>query len=636
MKIRLFFGFFLLCLVGQAQISDYSILSIPDSLKTKADAVIRFCKQEIDIHDERNMTIYFTKVITVLNESGDKYVDAYKFYSTDSKIKKISANVYNKFGIEILKYKKKDFSDESAVSGFYSDNRVKHLQFTPRGYPYTLKFEYVFETQTTAFIPKWYPIDGYYLSVQQNEIIVRNLKGTKAKFKETLFDSFPIKNLSDDTTIHYKIENFPAVKRESYSLNFENILPNLKVYLEEFTLKGYTSKGIKNWKDFGFWLRTNLYNSQLELSDETKQKVLELVKDETDPLKKAKLVYEYMQNRTRYVYVGIGIGGWQPTKAMDVDRLGYGDCKGLSNYTKALLDVAGVESNWVIVYAKTKRNFDNEFHGLQGNHMILNLPKLNHGKDVWLECTSQTIPFGFLSDFTDDREVLVLEKEGGVLKHTPKYEDKNNQQIITGNIVFDSQGNLISDLSIESKGLIYDDMYRKDSYTKTEINKFYKSRRWYYNENLKVNKYHFVNKKDSLSFTEDLNLTVENYASILGDEMIMRVNVFDMYRKSFKKQKNRRTPLLIRKGSVHKDYVDIKVPEGYSLTKLPQKKAIDSKFGRYWAEVKKKDETTLRYEREFYIKEGEYSKEDFNGFSSFLSKVRKYDNQKIVFNKNKS
>jgi hypothetical protein len=55
-----------------------------------------------------------------------------------------------------------------------------------------------------------------------------------------------------------------------------------------------------------------------------------------EPIMKAKLIYDYVQQKSRYVSIQVGIGGWKPMDASDVDRLGYGDCKGLTNYTKAL------------------------------------------------------------------------------------------------------------------------------------------------------------------------------------------------------------------------------------------------------------------------------------------------------------
>ncbi len=74
--------------------------------------------------------------------------------------------------------------------------------------------------------------------------------------------------------------------------------------------------------------------------------------------------------------------------------------KDLTNYTKALLDLVGVTSYYSHIDANSDEpvSFENDFASLeQGNHVILNIP--NKDKDVWLECTSQTMPFGFLGDF---------------------------------------------------------------------------------------------------------------------------------------------------------------------------------------------------------------------------------------------
>ena len=99
-----------------------------------------------------------------------------------------------------------------------------------------------------------------------------------------------------------------------------------------------------------------------------------MVKDVDNPIEKAKLVYEFVQNKTRYINVSIGIGGWQPIAANQVDKVGYGDFKGLTNYTKALLAAVGITSYYTLVYAKQKRNIDKDFETFQGNHAILNIP----------------------------------------------------------------------------------------------------------------------------------------------------------------------------------------------------------------------------------------------------------------------
>ncbi len=48
---------------------------------------------------------------------------------------------------------------------------------------------------------------------------------------------------------------------------------------------------------------------------------------------------------------------------------------------------------------------------------------------MWLECTTQTIPAGYLGDFTCDRYALLIDETGGHLVRTPKYGMKENVEI---------------------------------------------------------------------------------------------------------------------------------------------------------------------------------------------------------------
>src|SRR5690606_22075365 len=110
------------------------------------------------------------RIVTVLNENGNGYINAYKHYDPTTKIKSIQAVVFDSFGKEIKKIKKNDFRDVSAVSGgtLYSDSRLLYLDYTPTGYPYTIEFTSEVETSNTAFMTPWYFLDGYHVSTEES------------------------------------------------------------------------------------------------------------------------------------------------------------------------------------------------------------------------------------------------------------------------------------------------------------------------------------------------------------------------------------------------------------------------------------------------------------------------------------
>ena len=400
------------------------------------------------------------------------------------------------------------------------------------------------------------------------------------------------------------------------------------VGVNSFALKNVEGKA-DNWLEFGKWRYDFLKNGNDNLSEVVKQKALELVGDEKDPIKKAKIIYQFMQNKTRYISVQEGIGGWKPIPANQVDKVGYGDCKGLTNYTKALLDAVGVKSHYSVIWAgKEKRSVEKDFFGMQGNHVILNIP--NEGKDIWLECTSQTIPFGFLGDFTDDRDVLVVTPEGGVIKRTTSYKDDVNLQTISGEIELSATGDVKAKLKRVSKGIQYDDKSYLDGYTDEELIKKYKSKVWSYNNNLEVNTHQLENDKENVVFTEDLELSIKNFASINENEYLFRVNIFNRESYVPKRYRNRELPLKIRRGYKDVDQFTIKIPETYKLEYLPENRELTTKFGTYKISFEKIDESSFLYKKEISIKEGIHPKEDYKKYRSFRRSIAKSENLRIA------
>tara|TARA_B100000795_G_C22804069_1_gene443753 strand:+ start:1066 stop:2889 length:1824 start_codon:yes stop_codon:yes gene_type:complete len=602
---------------------------ISSELKEDANAVVRNSDIEITIEDVDKMIVSKTKIVTVLNKLGNADARISESYDNDTKITNLSAIIYDALGNQIKKYKERDFLDVSAVSGgtLYSDSRVKYINYTPITYPYTLVFKSEYKTSTTGFIPWWFPVNGYYVSVEKSTYTLKNPKGISWRKKETNFTDFNIEKNDSETALKYVLKNQKAYEYENSSVSPRVILPIVKVALNKFYLKGVYGEAT-NWEEFGKWMHKSLLQGRDVIDEVTKVKVLDLVKDAKNLEEKAKIVYQFMQNKTRYISVQVGIGGWEPIAARQVDKVGYGDCKGLTNYTKALLDIVGITSYYTVVYADEKRNLDKDFSSIQGNHVILNIP--NKEKDIWLECTSQTMPFGFLGDFTDDRDVLVVMPQGGVIKRTTTYKDIENFQKTDATVQLKIDGSLTSTLKRVSKGLQYDDKQGFVSLTEEDLIKRYKSNVWSYNNNLDVNSVAIKNDKENVIFTEDLNMSIKNYAAINQGEYLFRVNVFNRVVYVPKRYRTRKLPLKISQGYKDIDDLIIKIPEGYSLSNLPETKELSTKFGAYKITFTKVDETTFKYHKIMVIKEGVYSKEDYKLYRSFRRSVAKYENLRIA------
>jgi transglutaminase-like putative cysteine protease len=619
---------FLLASNLHSQEFNLSTFLIPQELSKNANAIIRNESLEVTIVDVDEMIVHQKKVITILNKSGDKHSSIYQHYDNDTKITKLSAFVYNQSGSEIKKYSKSKFIDVSAVSGgtLYSDSRVKFVDYTPISYPYTIVFESEYKTSSTGFIPRWFPMTDYYVAVEKSSYKLNNPKQITIRKKEKSFANYKVKDISSNFTINYLLENQSAIKKERLALPSRDFMPYLILAADDFSLKGTKGKA-SNWEEFGKWMYKSLLEGRDVINEPTKTEILELTKEIDDPIEKAKIVYDYVQNKTRYISVQVGIGGWEPIAASEVDKVGYGDCKGLTNYTKALLGVAGVTSYYTVVYAKEKRNLDKNFTSIQGNHVILNIP--NGGNDVWLECTSQIMPFGFLGDFTDDRDVLVITPEGGVIKHTPAYLNEQNSQTTKSEIQLLKNGDLTAKLVRVSKGTQYDNKFYRSELSEDDLYKGYKTRDWSYINNLEILSATLKNDEEKVVFTENLEISIKSYASINENEYLFRVNVFNKNNYVPKRYRERKLPLKIDRGYKDLDEFTIKVPEGYKISLLPESKELTSKFGTYKLSFEKKNDEEFTYKKTLFIKNGVYPKEDYKAYRSFRKSISKLENLRI-------
>ncbi len=614
---------------------DLSFFTISSAISDKANAVIQYSENTIELVRQDKMTIKRKAKITIYNDKADGLAELELYYDKRTRIGKVKMEFHNAVGKRLKKVSKKDFDDYAATgsSTLYSDNRVLYYRHIPTTYPYTVTYEYEIITQNTAFIPRWLPISNYDVGVVKSTYSFSFPNDFKIQKLEANLDDYDIHKNSAIGLLKYSISNIAPIKHETLSPHYSKILPNVRLASNKFELAGVKGTA-ETWSDFGKWMYNELLASQNNLSEETIAKIKEMVKGIDDPTERAKVIYEYVQNKTRYINVAIDIGGWQPMKTSDVDRLGYGDCKALTFYTKSLLDIADVPSYYSIVYAgsSSKNNIEKDIVCAQGNHAFLCLPR---EKDtIWLECTSQKVPFGLKNSFTDDRDILAMTAEGGKIVHTCTNKPKENLQQTIGHFILKNDASIEGTAEIISYGTQYSNhLYRYDGLSPDDLEKRIKNHFDHIN-NLSVSKIEVHNNKTEKRYEETLSFTAENYSTTNADKSILfNLNTLNRILYIPSKVRNRKTPFEILRGYKDSDTYTITIPDGYSITDLPAPKTIENQFGVYTMSVEKKDNSTLIYTRSMLLNKGLYPKEMYKDYRTFWKKINRLENIKIIISK---
>lgn len=609
----------------------YPVSEIAENLKKNASAVIRNESTVVEINKIDEIVYKNLSVITILNKDAISYSIPKIFYEKGDVISNVKVTIFDDKGAKMKSFSKSDFSDMAANSQgtFYSDNRVMALPYTPTSFPYTVEFSYEQKDQNTVFIPDFTPFDSYNISLQKSSFKIINKSGINLRSKtyDSPFQYAAVQIQDNGNEKLYTYQNIPAIDNAELVPNPQKILPKVSFSLDQFNLVG--KKGnITSWKDFGLWYHNNLLTPVSVSTPQIKSEIAALhLSGSTE--EKVKKIYQYMQSKTRYIFVALGIGGWQPMMPDEVQKKGYGDCKGLSNYMKTLLDEAGIPSYYAIINSNSSPiSFDVDFPKMAGNHVILVIP--TEKGNIWLENTSQDIAFNHLSYSTTDRNVLAVKSTGIDIMETPSYTSQQSKEKQVLTVQINPDKTITGKGKFSYTGNQYDFNLFYVSLSQKEKNDAVKSKFSHLNfENVEMN--NFTNNKDLASIDFDLNFKASNYSKAMGDSFIFRA--VPIYSSGFyHTDENRQLPFENR-FSYEDDYeIEYQIPTNYVVEEMPQNGLITSDFGTYLISfVKKEDKIIVK--RSVNIKKGIYSKEKYNEYVNFRKKIISADNSKILISK---
>lgn len=608
---------------------EYAVSRIAPALLKNASAVLRTEEMRFELVSTGKAVYKYRYVITILDESADKHAEYTEYYDKFRKIASIEGVLYNAMGMAVKKIKTKDAEDLSGVDegSLMDDNRVKHFNFYHRQYPYTVEYSTLFEFSSTLFFPAWMPQAQDRLSVEKSSAWVITPPGYSFRYKEFNYKGSPeITTNNGKQVMTWTVSQLPALLKEPYAPSWHEISPMVIFGPGAFEMDGYKGN-MNSWADFGKFVYA-LTTGRDALPDAVKEKVRQLTAGLTDTRQKIAVLYEYLQKNTRYVSIQLGIGGWQPFDARFVAARSYGDCKALTNYMLSLLKEAGIPSRYTLVRAGAGQQYITaDFPSQQFNHVILCVPL---GTDsVWLECTSATLPAGYVSEFTCNRPALLIDENGGQLVRTPRYGIRENLQDRKIAAVLEPDGNLQVKAFTRYTGLQQDDIHQRIHHLSRD--KIKESLQ----ENLDlatydISDFRYEEQKSTVpAVNENLEILVSNYATISGKRLFIVPNIMTRNNGRLAPDSTRLYDMVFRMDYRDTDTVEIQIGEGYTPESMPAEMNLQTKFGIYRSQVKLKG-NTLTYYRQVERYAGRFPASDYPELVQFFDAMYKSDRARVV------
>jgi len=605
----------------------FSVLVVAaDAAKTSA--IIESSHTHLQVSSRNHLTVHEVVRIKILDEDGYWHAIYRDYYNAFRKVKKVQYTVFDAHGKRVKRFTKSDALDVMINSSYeIADVRMLVIDPAYKNFPFTVEMDVEVSYSEFLNFPLWMPRYAHALEVKKATLVLEHFKGFEYKSRELNGVSAPqFSQNEESTTATWTMADLPAVERYENYKAFLTQAGKVHITPVSFTFGGIEGD-FKSWGNFGEWFRI-LNEGRNTLSASTKvhlDGLKETHGENTSALVKA--VYQHMQSRTRYISIQLGIGGFQAIPADEVDEKGYGDCKALTNYMKAMLEYLGIPSNYILVYAGGDApDIQYDFPSNQFNHLFLGVPLVSD--TLWFECTSQTLPPAHIGTFTDDRHVLWIDKNNSQVIRTPSFQANESVLKQKCTVTLSPQGDAVLNLDVNQTGMFFDDammfqLAKKDYIEKSSAKKFAYP-------DFTIREYDFkIPDPQQASLNVHYTIDVNAIGKPLGTKMMIPANLLTPMEKNlevdvFNKYCEVRRPFTLD------DHVVLVLPENYRLDVAPETVYESSPYGSYEIRIEQGEDDTVHIYRKVVIQKGTYTKEKFDAFYSAIKKIRQLEQSKII------
>lgn len=611
---------------------EYPASDISSELKENAFAVVRDYSCTFTQSDKNNGTFKVKTVITILEKQGNPYSDFHFSGDKFRSLNNFSGIIRNAFGKVIKKIKKSDLttstlSDESVLA---SDHFNIFYECQSPSYPYTVEYVYD-EKWKNGMIsyPSFSPAGAYFVSVEAASMRIELPVDIKLRHRANYDCNLKLVGSGASNIYDIELKNYKAVKSEVWSPSYRETMPMVFMAPADFCYDSFCGN-MDNWKNYGLWI-SELNKDRDILPEEFVNKLKALTANAQDNREKTRILYEYLQTNTRYVNIMMGIGGYQPFPAQSVFKSGFGDCKGLSNYMKAMLKAVDIPSNYCAISTVYEGLYPDYPNFNQMDHAILLVPLGNDS--VWLECTNPFLPFGYVHEDISGHDALVIDEngKGGIVCKLPVYDNIPTSSTKLS-VSVSEDGNVEGFIAFNEWLGAYESAYMKfrSNDRKKHVD--------YINSYLKIPNVQIgeistnENRSAIPSAHLDARFTGNDFVNKTGNRMFLPVCPINKGSYSMFSAAERVHDIEIDASFFESDTIIVRIPDQYTTESLPKDIDRETPFGLLRTRIKHEG-SEIMYIQDINIFKGKYDKSAYPEIKAFFAEINSAIKRKLVLKK---
>ncbi len=571
-------------------------------------------------------------LVKILTERGKKDFSSRRFpyHKRYNKVEVLLARVIHSDGtyenVEKKNIKDQTMAETQKMNIFEDNFREVRVEFPP------LKVGDAIEIKIKMYSKPLLKNNYSDISLLQSFIPVKNVR-IELKIDKKLPLNYVVKNGK------LKMKKMEEGKYNVYQWTGSNIKPFKKeigmISPYDMGLKLIVST-FKNWKELSSY-GAELNRGKIDKTPKMVKIVKELIKGKKTEKEKILAIFRYISQKIRYMGSSMDVGAFiEPHKASYTFNKQYGVCRDKSILMIAMLKIAGIEADDVLINVSHKT--DIEVPTIFFEHAIVGV-KLKNGKYVYMDPTLE-LSSDFGEAYMSGKYVLHLVEKGKDIRKIQIFPPEKSMGYIKAESKVNEKGELESDFSIEGKGT-YDLIMR-------QIGKRFpgKMQTFIWNKILQSMQQGTVVEKAEYGNPEDLTkpykikikVKAPNFFEKLGNFYLMKIpegkSTADIYFSlvvyNLTRLNKRMYPVNMTSPLGSKIKETITIPPSYKIKAFPD--SFEFKKPPVYLSVKiiKIDKNKIKFVRVYKQYKSIFSPEDYSVLKEALLKMDKFNKSFII------